>query len=50
VPRREKRIARGEFGSSERRTCGICLKSSAQRAFSLKFEKLYCQRTGAEMR
>jgi hypothetical protein len=24
------------------------LKSSAQRAFSLKFEKLYCHRTGAD--
>ena len=48
VPRSEKAIARGPPGSSERRTCGTRLKSSAQRAFSLKFEKLYCHRTGAD--
>src|SRR5262249_22315133 len=48
VPRRENAIARGPPGNSERRTCGMRLKSSAQRAFSLKFEKLYCQRTGLD--
>src|SRR5581483_9469456 len=39
----------GILGSNERRTCAIVLWSSAQRTFSLKFEKLYCQRTGGEV-
>ena len=36
-------------GTSDRRTCGMPLKSSAQRAFSLKCENLNCQRTGGAM-
>src|SRR3954449_3867618 len=47
VPRRTKDIARGPPGISDRLSCRIPLWSSAQRAFSLKLEKLYCQRTGS---
>src|SRR5438093_883018 len=50
VPCRENSIARGLSGRSERRTCGMPLKSRTHRAFSLKFEKLYCQRTGGVTR
>jgi hypothetical protein len=34
-------------GRSERRTCGMPFQSSAQRAFSLKWEPRNCHRTGA---
>ena len=48
VPPRENAIARRPPGSNERRMCAIPLKSSVQRAFSLKFEKLYCHSTGGD--
>src|SRR5262249_51395352 len=49
VPFLQKAIAFGPPGRRECRRWRTPLWSSAQRAFSLKFEKLYCQRTGAPL-
>src|SRR5215472_12345332 len=37
-------------GTNEWRMCGTLLKSSAQRAFSLKWELVNCHRTGVSIR